>query len=75
VSWPQADAAVEAAVGAGAAGARMTGGGFGGSVIALVPAERAGQVRQAVARRFARHRWPAPQYLDAVPSGGAHRVR
>jgi galactokinase len=42
VSWPQADAAVEAAVGAGAAGARMTGGGFGGSVIALVPAERAG---------------------------------
>ena len=35
VSWPEADAAAEAAVAAGALGARMTGGGFGGSVIAL----------------------------------------
>jgi galactokinase len=75
VSWPQADAAVEAATGAGAAGARMTGGGFGGSVIALVPAGRAGQVRRAVTERFARHRWPAPHYLDAVPSGAARRTR
>lgn len=75
VSWPQADAAVEAAMDAGAAGARMTGGGFGGSVIALVPADRAGQVREAVTERFARRRWPAPHYLDAVPSGGACRMR
>jgi galactokinase len=75
VSWPQADAAVEAATGAGAAGARMTGGGFGGSVIALVPAARAGAVRRAVAERFARRRWPAPRYLDAVPSGAARRTR
>jgi galactokinase len=75
VSWPQADAAVEAAVGAGATGARMTGGGFGGSVIVLVPADRGGQVRRAVTERFARHRWPAPRYLDAVPSAGARRVR
>jgi len=75
VSWPQADAAVEAATGAGAAGARMTGGGFGGSVVALVPAVRAGRVRRAVTDRFARHRWPAPRYLDAVPSGAARRTR
>jgi galactokinase len=75
VSWPQADAAVEAAVGAGAAGARMTGGGFGGSVIALAPAGRAGQIREAVAERFARRGWPAPRYLDAVPSGAARRIR
>ena len=75
VSWPHADAAVEAAVGAGAAGARMTGGGFGGSVIGLVPAGRAGQIREAVAERFARRGWPAPRYLDAVPSGGARRIR
>ena len=34
-SWPQADEAVEAALEAGAAGARMTGGGFGGCVLAL----------------------------------------
>ena len=74
VSWPQADEAVEAAIGAGAAGARMTGGGFGGSVVALVPAECAGPVRTAVTRRFTQHHWPAPHYLDAVPSDGARRI-
>ena len=74
MSWPQADEAVEAAIDAGAAGARMTGGGFGGSVVALVPAERAAQVRAAVTRRFTRHDWPAPHYLEAVPSDGARRA-
>ena len=74
VSWPQADEAVAAAVEAGAAGARMTGGGFGGCVVALAPVERATQVRAAVTERFSRHRWPAPHYLDAVPSNGARRV-
>ena len=75
VSWPQADAAVEAATGAGAAGARMTGGGFGGSVIGLVPAARAALIRRAVTERFARHGWQAPRYLDAVPAGRARRIR
>jgi galactokinase len=74
VSWPQADKAVEAAIDAGAAGARMTGGGFGGSVVALVPAGRAGPVRTAVTRRFAQHHWPPPLYLDAAPSDGARRI-
>ena len=74
VSWPQADEAVEAAIKAGAIGARMTGGGFGGSVVALVPAERAVPVRTAVTRRFTQHDWPAPYYLDAVPSDGARRI-
>jgi len=74
VSWPQADEAVEAAIEAGAAGARMTGGGFGGSVVALVPADRVGQVRRAVTGRFARHHWPSPRLLDAVPSDGACRI-
>jgi galactokinase len=74
VSWPQADEAVAAAVEAGAAGARMTGGGFGGCVVALAPAERATQIRTAVTERFTRHRWPAPRYLEAVPSDGARRV-
>jgi galactokinase len=74
VSWPQADEAVEAAIEAGAAGARMTGGGFGGSVIALVPAKAAAQIRQNVTGRFARHHWPAPHFLDAEPSAGARRL-
>src|SRR5207245_10722983 len=55
VSWPEADAAVEAALGAGAYGARMIGGGFGGSVLALVPGAVGGQVRDAVGEAFARH--------------------
>jgi galactokinase len=70
MSWPQADAAVQAAIDAGATGARMTGGGFGGSVVALLPADRDGAVRAAVNRRFAQHGWPVPRYLPAVPSNG-----
>jgi galactokinase len=74
VSWPQADAAVQAAVGAGALGARMTGGGFGGSVIALTEATRSGSVRAAVSENFARHGWGAPGFTDALPSPGARRL-
>jgi galactokinase len=74
-SWPEADAAVEAAVQAGALGARMTGGGFGGCVIALTEADRSAQVRRAVTGRFAGHGWPEPRFLEAVPSGGARRIR
>jgi galactokinase len=73
-SWPQADEAVAAAVEAGAKGARMTGGGFGGSVIALVPVEAAAQIRQNVTDRFTRHHWPAPHFLDAAPSAPARRL-
>jgi galactokinase len=74
-SWPQADEAVAAAIEAGAAGARMTGGGFGGCVIALVPAQAAGQIRQHVTGRFTRHNWPAPRFLPAEPSAAARRLR
>ena len=74
VSWPEADAAVEAALAAGAAGARMIGGGFGGSVLALVPAASGGPVRDAVTGAFARRGWTAPEYLDAVPADSARQV-
>jgi galactokinase len=74
-SWPQADEAVAAAIEAGATGARMTGGGFGGCVIALVPATAAGQIRQHVTSRFARHHWPAPRFRNAEPAAAARRLR
>jgi galactokinase len=67
VSWPEADAAVESAIEAGAQGARMTGGGFGGSVIALVPAGATADVAAAVAARFARQGWRAPMIAPAQP--------
>ena len=75
VSWPEADVAVEEAVRAGARGARMVGGGFGGSVIALVPSDRTDRVRDAVTAAYTDRGWPEPHFLDAAPSVGAHRVR
>ncbi len=60
VSWPEADVAVDAAVAAGALGARMIGGGFGGSVIALVPAGRSDAGRRGGGGEFGRRGWPAP---------------
>jgi galactokinase len=75
VSWPEADATVETAIDAGACGARMTGGGFGGSVVALLPAQLNEPVRAAIAARFARDGWDRPRFTDAVPSAGARRMR
>jgi galactokinase len=75
ISWPQADATVDAAIGSGALGARMTGGGFGGSVIALVPAPKGGGVRAGIEDAYATRGWKPPRFLDALPSAGAHRLR
>jgi galactokinase len=74
VSWPEADAAVEAAVAAGAAGARMIGGGFGGSVLALVPSAAADAVRDAITSVFAEHGWTAPEFVAASPADAARRL-
>ncbi|MCB5178380.1 galactokinase [Streptomyces antimicrobicus] len=74
VSCPETDLAVDTAVAAGALGARMTGGGFGGSVIALVPAAAAPAVAAAVAEAFAAAGFAAPAVLEAVPSAGAGRL-
>ena len=75
VSWPEADTTVQIALEAGATGARMTGGGFGGSVIALIPAAVAQDVAAAVAGRFARLGWQAPSITQTKPSPGARRLR
>ncbi|MGW9307641.1 galactokinase [Saccharomonospora azurea] len=75
VTVGELDAAVEAALSAGALGARMTGGGFGGCVIALVAADRAEAVFDAVREAFATAGYAEPTAFTAVPSPGAHRVR
>jgi galactokinase len=74
VTVPELDVAVEAAVGAGAHGARMTGGGFGGCVITLVEQAQAPQVEQAVADDFARRGFATPVTFVAQPSEGARRL-
>ncbi|MGO8961220.1 MAG: galactokinase [Streptosporangiaceae bacterium] len=71
VSWPAADRAVDVALAAGAAGARMTGGGFGGCVIVLLPAERVSAVEAAVSDALAGQAI-APAFLLARPGAGAH---
>jgi len=71
ISCAELDAAVAAAVGAGALGARMTGGGFGGSAVAWVPAEGVDRVVTAIDDRFAGAGFRSPQHLLATPSAGA----
>jgi galactokinase len=73
VSCQELDVAVDAAEDAGALGARMTGGGFGGSVIALVPDAAVAGVDRAVTSAFAAHGWGPPRAFQVTPSQGARR--
>ncbi|WP_087484093.1 galactokinase [Brachybacterium massiliense] len=75
VTVAQLDVAVDAARAAGAHGARMTGGGFGGSTIALVEAEQAEQVAAAIAAAFTEQGFEAPVFFLALPSEGAGQDR
>ncbi|MFE9633566.1 galactokinase [Streptomyces sp. NPDC006463] len=75
VSCPETDLAVTAAVDAGALGARMTGGGFGGSVIALVRAGEESAVGGCVTAAFAAAGHRTPRVLAATPAAGARRLK
>lgn len=75
VSCAELDEAVVVARGAGALGARMTGGGFGGSALALVPAGTASSVAAAVQQAFTGHGWRTPGFLLAEPGAAATRLR
>jgi galactokinase len=74
ITVPEVDTAVEAALAAGAYGARMTGGGFGGCVLALVDADATGRVSDAVATAFAARGFAAPAPFVATASAGATRL-
>ena len=74
ISCPELDTVVTTAVEAGAVGARMTGGGFGGSTIALVATERVDAVVRAVDTAFVAAAFDAPAHLLAEPCGGAGAV-
>ncbi|MFY0405948.1 galactokinase [Solicola sp. PLA-1-18] len=74
VSCMELDVAVDAALEAGAFGARMTGGGFGGSAIALVPREGVDAVVAAVEKSFAHAELTAPRSFVVSPGRGAHEV-
>jgi galactokinase len=74
VSSPELDTAVEAAVAAGAVGARMTGAGFGGSAIALAGTELAGPVGDRVKDAFAAAGFGPPAVEAVTASDGARRL-
>ena len=74
ISCPELDLAVDSARSAGAIGARMTGGGFGGSAIALTPVGAEQQVRSAVERAFAAAGYAVPEIFSVRPAAGAMRL-
>ncbi|MET0967101.1 MAG: galactokinase [Nakamurella sp.] len=73
VSCDELDQAVESALGAGALGARMTGGGFGGSVIALLPESSVDAAVTAVRDDFASRGFTPPVPRIVSPAQGARR--
>ncbi len=73
VSVAELDTAVAAALAAGALAARMTGGGFGGSAIALVEAGRATALAASVRDAFEEAGFRVPEVFTAGPAGGARR--
>jgi galactokinase len=73
VSCAELDVTADAARAGGALGARLTGGGFGGCVIALVPHESAAAVQNAIREAARRRGWPEPGFVPATPSAGARR--
>ena len=75
VSCAELDLAVEVCREHGSLGARMTGAGFGGSAVALVPAAVLEDVTTAVTAAFARAGYREPGYLLAPPAAGARLLR
>jgi galactokinase len=75
ISAPELDTAVEVAVRAGALGARMTGGGFGGSAIALIPADSLDRTSAMVEEAFALEGFRPPHAFSVLASAPAGRDR
>ncbi len=75
ITVPTVDLAVQVATQAGAHGARMTGGGFGGCIIALVDQGRSDEVALAISEAFAAAGYGPPAHFVGLPSAGARRLR
>ncbi|MCL2482444.1 MAG: galactokinase [Propionibacteriaceae bacterium] len=74
VSCPQLDLAVVTALEAGALGARMTGGGFGGSAIALVYEQALSTTQEALLTAFEHQSFTTPRFLVAEAARPACRT-
>jgi len=65
---------VDTAVSAGAIGARMVGGGFGGCVLAVCRTSDEAGVRHAVEVAYAARGWATPRITSPQPSQAAHKL-
>lgn len=74
VSCPELDLAVGSAMRAGAVGARMTGGGFGGSAIVFAPDARVDEVTEEVVDAFAAEGFKQPEISKVSAARGGHRA-
>lgn len=74
VSVPELDLVVDCAKEIGALGARMTGGGFGGSAIALLPSEKVEMLAELIARKAVAAGFPIPEFEVATASNGAEII-
>ena len=73
ISCDELDLATETSRRHGALGARMTGGGFGGSCIAIVRADAVEEVTKAIDAAFAEHGFTAPSSFPVTAGSAAHR--
>ena len=74
VSCPELDTAVDAALAAGALGARMVGGGFGGSAIALIQASKTTETIKTIEKAFSNKSFKPPRFFTSLPSQGAELI-
>ncbi|MEY4959309.1 MAG: hypothetical protein RL271_683 [Actinomycetota bacterium] len=74
VSCPESDLVVNTANANGALGARMVGGGFGGSVIALIDRAETGKISIAIEQAFANAGYKPPRFFTSLPSDGASLI-
>ncbi len=75
VSCPELNTAVDAAITAGALGARMVGGGFGGSAIALIKASHTQEMIKSIEVAFESKRFKSPRFFTSLPSQGAEIIQ
>ena len=74
VSCVELNCAVDTALAGGALGARMVGGGFGGSAIALIAKSDAAAITESITLAFKSAGFKAPRFFSSLPSAGAHVI-